>query len=212
MCPLLRVLHGRHGLPVGIFDDLASIFHAAAQCRNAGLKALIDRCQANELLAEGRGVAQAEQNGMVVAIDLHVAGQKTAVAHDVAAVGVARGVELAFAGDIPVRDGAGAFEHHVGDDGGGEMLAGNVAVAGVVAVDEKARIGQANLVDDTTREQAALKAELVHGAVALGTQVPLGDGVGNAERKDESVLPKEGAAVKVLARTLDDVVAARPLC
>lgn len=57
---LLGVLHGRHRLPVGVLDDLVGIFHAAAQRRNAGFKALVDRCQANELLAEGRGVAQAE--------------------------------------------------------------------------------------------------------------------------------------------------------
>ena len=91
------------------------------------------------------------------------------------------------------------------------MLTGDIAVAGIVAVDEKARIGQADLVDYATREQAALKAQLVHGAVALGTQVPLGDGVGNAERKDELVLPKEGAAVEVQARALDDIVSVGPL-
>ena len=90
MCQLLRVLHGRHGLPVGILDDLASVFHATAQRRDAGLKALVDRCQTNELLAEGRGVAQAEQDGVVVAVNLHVTGQKAAIAHDVVAVGVAR--------------------------------------------------------------------------------------------------------------------------
>ena len=48
MCPLLRVLHGWHGLPVGVFDDLAGILHATAQRWDAGLKALIDRCQADE--------------------------------------------------------------------------------------------------------------------------------------------------------------------
>lgn len=149
---------------------------------------------------------------MIVAVDLHVTGQKAAVAHDVVAVGVARGVELSFAGDVPVRDGAGALEHHVGDHGSGEMLAGNIAVAGIVAVDEEARVGQADLVDYATREQAALKAQLVHGAVALGAQVPLSDGVGDTKRKDELVLPKEGATVEVQARTLDDVVAVRPLC
>lgn len=180
---LLRVLQGRHGLPAGIFDDLASISRATAQRRDAGLKTFVDRCQANELLAEGRGVAQAEQDGMVVAIDLHVAGQKTAIAHDVLAVGTARGVELAFAGDIPVRDGAGALEDHVGDDGGGEMLAGNIAVAGIVTVDEKARVGQADLVDYAAREQASFKAQLVHGAVALGAQIPLGDGVGDTKQR-----------------------------
>ena len=57
MCPLLCVLHGRHGLPVGVLDNLAGVFHAAAQRRNAGLKAFVDRSQADELLAEGRGVA-----------------------------------------------------------------------------------------------------------------------------------------------------------
>ena len=149
---------------------------------------------------------------MIVAVDLHVTGQKAAVAHDVVAVGVARGVELVLAGDVPVGDGAGALENHVGDHGGGEVLAGDVAITGVVAIDEESRIGQADLVDYATREQAALKAQLVHGAVTLGTQIPLGDGVGNAERKDELVLPKEGAAVKVQARTLDDVVAVRSLC
>ena len=77
------------------------------------------------------------------------------------------------------------------------MLAGHVAVAGIVAVDKEARVGQANLVDHAAREHAALKAQLVHGAVALGAQVPLGDGVGDAERKDELVLPKERAAIKV---------------
>ena len=155
---LFRVLHGRHGLPVGILDDLAGVFHATAQRRNTGLKALVNGGQANELLAEGRGVAQTEQHGVIVAIDLHVAGQITAVAHDVVAVGVARGIELSFAGDVPVRDGAGALEDHVGDYGSGEMLAGNIAVAGVVAVDEEACIGQADLVDYATREQAAFKA------------------------------------------------------
>lgn len=155
---LLRVLHGRHGLPVGILDDLAGVLHAAAQRRNAGLKALIDRSQANEFLAEGRGIAQAEQHGVVVTVDLHIASEEASVAHDVVAVGVARRVELALAGDIPVRDGAGSLENHVGNNGGGEVLAGYVAVAGIVAVDKEARIGQADLVDYATREQAAFKA------------------------------------------------------
>ena len=209
---LLDVLHGRHGLPVWVIDDLARVLHAAAQRRDTGLKALVDGCQADKFLAEGRRVAQAEQHGMIVAVDLHVTGQKAAVAHDVVAVGVAREVELALAGDVPVGDGAGALEHYVGDHGGGEVLAGDIAVTGVVAIDEEARVGQADLVDYATREQAALKAQLVHGAVALGAQVPLSDGVGNTKRKDELVLPKESAAVKVQARALDDVVAARPLC
>ena len=194
---LLGVLQGRHRLPVRILDDLAGVLHAAAQRWDTGLKALVNGGQADELLAEGRRVAQTEQHGVVIAIDLHVAGQEAAVAHDVVAVGVARGVELALAGDVSVRDGAGALEHHVGDYGGGEVLAGNIAIAGVVAIDEEARIGQANLVDYAAREQSALKAQLIHGAVTLGTQIPLGDGVGNAERKDELVLPKEGAAVEV---------------
>lgn len=208
---LLRVLHGRHGLPVGILDDLAGVLHASAQRRNAGLKALVDRGQANEFLAEGRGIAQTEQHGVVVTVDLHVAGQKAAIAHDVVAVGVARGVELAFARDIPVRDGTGSLENHVGDHGGGEVLAGHVAVAGIVAVDKETRVGQADLVDHATREQAAFKAQLVHGAVALGAQVPLSDGVGDTKRKDKLVLPKEGATVEVQARTLDDIVAVGPL-
>lgn len=194
---LFRVLHGRHGLPVGILNDLAGVLHAAAQRWDTGLKAFVDRCQANELLAEGRGIAQAEQHGVVVTVDLHIASEEASVAHDVVAVGVARGVELALAGDIPVGDGACALEHHVGDHGGGEVLAGDIAVTGVVAIDEEARVGQADLVDYATGEQAALKAQLVHGAVALGTQIPLGDGVRDAERKDELVLPKEGAAVEV---------------
>ncbi len=92
------------------------------------------------------------------------------------------------------------------------MLAGDITVAGVVAIDEEARVGQADFVDYATREQAAFKAQLVHGAVDIGAQVPLGDEVGDIERKDELVPPKEGAAVKVQARTLDDVVAVRPLC
>ena len=81
------------------------------------------------------------------------------------------------------------------------MLARNIAVAGIIAVDKEACIGQADLVDHAAREQATLKAQLVHGTVALGAQVPLGNGIGDAERKDELVLPKEGAAVKVQART-----------
>ena len=118
---------------------------------------------------------------------------------------------MALAGDVPVGDGAGALEDHVGDHGGGEVLAGDITVAGVVAVDEEASVGQADLVDYAAREQAALKAQLVHGAVALGAQVPLGDGVGDTKRKDELVLPKEGAAVEVQARALDDVVTVGPL-
>ena len=148
---LLGVLQGRHGLPVGILYDLAGVLHATAQRRNAGLKAFVDCCQTNEFLAEGRGIAQAEQHGVVVTVDLHIASEEASVAHDVVAVGVARGVELSFAGDIPVRDGAGALEHHVGDHGGREVLAGYVAVAGIVAVDKEARVGQANLVDHTAR-------------------------------------------------------------
>ena len=54
---LLCVLHGRHGLPVGILDDLAGVFHTAAQRWDTGLKAFVDRSQANEFLAEGRGIA-----------------------------------------------------------------------------------------------------------------------------------------------------------
>lgn len=52
---------------------------------------------------------------MVVTVDLHIASEEASVAHDVVAVGVARRVELALAGDIPVGDGAGTLEHHVGD-------------------------------------------------------------------------------------------------
>ena len=194
---LLRVLRGWHGLPVGILDDLAGVFHAAAQRWDTGLKAFVDRSQADELFAEGRGIAQAEQHGVVVAVDLHVACQEAAVAHDVVAVGVARGVKLSFAGDVPVGDGAGALGHHVGNYSSGEVLAGHIAVTGVIAIDEEARIGQADLVDHATREQAALKAQLVHGAVALGAQIPLGDGAGDTKRKDELILPKEGATVEV---------------
>lgn len=95
---------------------------------------------------------------MVVTVDLHIASEEASVAHDVVAVGVARRVELALAGDIPVRDGAGALEHHVGHNGGGEVLAGHVTIAGIVAVDEESRIGQADLVDHAAREHAALKA------------------------------------------------------
>lgn len=95
---------------------------------------------------------------MVVTVDLHIASEEASVAHDVVTVGVARRVELALAGDIPVRDGAGALENHVGHNGGGEVLAGYVAVAGIVAVDEESRIGQADLVDHAAREHAALKA------------------------------------------------------
>ena len=148
-CPLLCVLHRRHGLPVGILDDLAGVFHAAAQRRDAGLKAFVDRCKTNELLAEGRGVTQTEQNGTVIAVDLHVAGQVAAVTHDVVAIGVTGGIELAFAGDIPVRDGAGALEHHIGDYDGREVLAGDIAIAGVIAVDKETSVGQADLVDNT---------------------------------------------------------------
>ena len=75
---------------------------------------------------------------------------------------------MALTGDVPVRDSAGTLEHHVGNNGGGEVLAGYVAVAGIVAVDEEARVRQANLVDHAAREHAALKAQLVHGAIALG--------------------------------------------
>lgn len=95
---------------------------------------------------------------MVVTVDLHIASEEASVAHDVVAVGVARRVELAFAGDIPVRDGAGALENHVGNNDGGEVLAGYVAVAGIVAVDKESRIGQADLIDHAAREHAALKA------------------------------------------------------
>ena len=118
---------------------------------------------------------------MVVAVDLHVARQIAAVAHDVIAVGVARGVELTLASNIPVGDGTGALEHHVGNHGGGEVLAGDIAVAGIVTVDKEAGVGQADLVDHAAREHAALKAQLVHGAVALGTQIPLSDGVRDAK-------------------------------
>ena len=208
---LLGVLHGRHGLPVRILDDLAGVLHAAMQRRDSGLKALVDSSQTDELLAEGCRVAQAEQHGMVVTVDLHVAGQEAAVAHDVVAVGIARGVELTLAGDIPVGDGTGALEHHVGNHGSREVLACNIAIAGVVAVNEETRIGQADLVDHAAREQTALKAQLVHGTIALGAQVPLSNGVGDAERKDELVLPEEGTAVEVQARALDDVVAVGPL-
>lgn len=48
-------------------------------------------------------------------------------------------------------------EHHVGNYSGGEVLAGDITVAGVVAVDEEASVGQADLVDYASREQAASK-------------------------------------------------------
>ena len=45
---LLGLLHGRHGLPVGVAYDLAGILHATAQRRNAGLKALVDGGKADK--------------------------------------------------------------------------------------------------------------------------------------------------------------------
>ena len=146
---LLGFLHGRHGRPVGVAYDLAGILHATAQRRNAGLKALVDGGKADKLLAEGRHIAQTEQNGVVITVDLHVAGQVAAVTHDVVAIGVTGGIELTLTGDIPVGDGAGALEHHIGDYGSGEMLAGDIAIAGIVAVDKETSVGQADLVDNT---------------------------------------------------------------
>ncbi len=191
-----RSFRGGIGLPVGILNDLAGVLHAAAQRRNTGLKAFVDCCQTNEFLAEGRGIAQAEQHGVVVTVDLHIASEEASVAHDVVAVGVARGVELALAGDIQLETARARLSTTSGNHSRRGVLAGHVAVAGIVAVDKEARVGQANLVDHAAREHAALKAQLVHGAVALGSQVPLGDRVGNAERKDELVLPKEGPPSK----------------
>ena len=86
---------------------------------------------------------------MVITVDLHVAGQIAAIAHDVVAIGVTGGIELTLTGDIPVGDGAGALEHHIGDYDGREVLAGDIAIAGVVAVDKETSVGQADLVDNT---------------------------------------------------------------
>ena len=85
---------------------------------------------------------------MVITVDLHVAGQVAAVTHDVVAIGVTGGIELTLTGDIPVGDGAGALEHHVGNHGGREVLAGDIAIAGIVAVDKETSVGQADLVDN----------------------------------------------------------------
>lgn len=115
---------------------------------------------------------------MVITVDLHVAGQVAAVTHDVVTIGVTGGIELTLTGDIPVGDGAGALEHHIGDYDGREVLAGDIAIAGVIAVDKETSVGQADLVDNTTREQATLKAQLVHGAVASGPRSHLAMGLG----------------------------------
>ena len=90
------------------------------------------------------------------------------------------------------------------------MLARHVAIAGVIAVDEESSIGQADLFDDTPREHAALKAKLVHFAIAFGAEAPLCNRVGNAERQDELILPEERAAVEIQPRGLDHIEAVCP--
>lgn len=95
---------GGMGFQLGSLMILRASFMPRRSAGMPVLKHLVNGGQANEFLAEGRGVAQTEQHWVVVAVDLHVACQITAVAHDVVAVGVARGVELALAGDVPVGD------------------------------------------------------------------------------------------------------------
>ena len=91
--------------------------------RSAGmpvLKHLSTAARRMNSLQKVAALPRRNSTGVIVAVNLHVAGQITAVAHDVVTVGVARRVELALAGDVPVRDGAGALEHHVGNNGGGK--------------------------------------------------------------------------------------------
>ena len=198
-------LHRRHGFPVWIFDDLACVFHAAAQRRNTRLERFVHDGEADELFAERGKVAYAKEHRVVVPVNLHVTREIPAVTHDVVAVGIARRVELTFAGDIPVAHDAGALQHHIRHDGGREVLTCDVAVTCVVSVDKESGVGQTDLFDDAAREHAALEAKLVHLTIAGGAQIPFGDGVGNAERQDKLVLPKERSAVEVQARGLDHI-------
>ena len=86
----LFVLHRRHGLPVGVFDDLAGVFHAAAQRRHTRFEGLVHNSEPDELFAERGKVAHAEEDRIVITVNLHVARQVATVTHNVVAIGVAR--------------------------------------------------------------------------------------------------------------------------
>ena len=202
---------GWHGLPGGVGENLCSIFPSAAQRGYTGLERLVYNGKANELLAEGGDIAQAEEQRIVIAVELEIASEIGAVAHDVVAVGIAGGVELTLSGDVPVRDHAGALQDEVGYHGGGEVLAGEIAIAGVVSIDEETRVGVADLLHYATAKEATFKAELIHGLASGLSQVGGGYRVGDAQGHNELILPKEGAAIEIKARSLDCVVAVGPL-
>ena len=73
-----------------------------------------------------------------------------------------------------------------------------------------ARIGQADLLDDATAEQAAFEAQRVHHTVAGRTERGRRDGIRDAQADAEIVLPVERAAVIVETAALNDLVAFRP--
>ena len=164
------LLERGHRLPVGIAQDPARLLVAGPQARPAALQvAAVDDKDAQKLLGKVGDGANRIEHGIVIAVHLEIPGQITAIARDVIARHVARGVELSHAADLFVGDLATAAEHvvghvvHVGD------LARHVPEARVIQIDEKTGVGQPGLLDHAPREEAALEAENVRELVALAS-------------------------------------------
>ena len=66
---------GWHGLPGGVGENLCSIFPSAAQRGYTGLERLVYNGKADELLAEGGNIAQAEEHRIVIAVELEIASE-----------------------------------------------------------------------------------------------------------------------------------------
>ena len=126
-------------------------------------------------------------------------------------VHVGGGVELAYAGDIPIADFTSAAQNHVGHHDRVGDFAGAIAVHRIVPVDEEAGIRQTDLFDDVAAEQAAFKAQGVHHTIAGASECGRSDRIGNAKRHDEIVLPVERTAIIVVSTALDHIMAAGPL-
>ena len=193
-------------------QQLARIPPSLGDLNDAGLEMLaVHHHQSNHFLDRGQHRTQTEQQRTVIAVRHEVSGHVAAVAHDVVAVHVGSGVELAHAGDVPIADLARTAQHHVGHDDRIGDLAGTIAVHRVVPIDEETRVGQTDLLDDVAAEQATFEAQRVHHAIASRAERSRCDRVRNAERDDEIVLPVERTAIIVVAASLNHVVPIGPL-
>ena len=173
--------------------------------------AAVHNQNAQQLLREVGQRAHRVPHGVVIAVDLVVAGQVAAVSRDVVARHVACAVKLAHAAYLFVCHFSAARKHVIGHIVYIKVFTNYIAVACVIKVDKEPRIRQAHLIHHAARKARALEAQSICRLKALTLAPAVArEGVVNRQRSPKTVLPVEVPAVKVAATAHENLGLGRP--